>query len=90
MNLLNAFGLLNMIREDLEDYFGTAMFGGFPLAIMDLSKVDEDMNRLPEVGKTEFKKSLKQNFGSRQSNIQEVDENASNYTNNNYHTYTYY
>lgn len=29
------------LRKDLIDYFGTAMFSGLPLAIMDLSKVEK-------------------------------------------------
>ena len=29
------------LREDLKDYFGTAMFGGSPLAMMDLVQVEE-------------------------------------------------
>jgi len=33
------------LRKDLIDYFGTAMFGGFPLAIMDLSKVETASNQ---------------------------------------------
>lgn len=48
------------------------------------NKADEDMDRLQEVGKTEFKKSSKQSLASRQNNIQEVDENVSNYININY------
>ena len=30
---------IDKLREDLEDYFGTAMFSGNPQAIMDLEKV---------------------------------------------------
>ena len=33
------------LRRDLIDYFGTAMFGGFSLAIMDLSKVENASNQ---------------------------------------------
>lgn len=29
------------LRKDLIDYFGTAMFSGLPLAIMDLSKIEK-------------------------------------------------
>ena len=32
------------LRKDLKDYYGTAMVGGFPLAIMDLSKVENASN----------------------------------------------
>lgn len=27
------------VKRDLEDYYGTAMFNGFPMAMMDLEKV---------------------------------------------------
>ena len=33
------------LRRDLEDYFGTAAFSGFPMAVADLSKVQ---NASPE------------------------------------------
>lgn len=33
------------LRRDLEDYFGTAAFSGFPMAVTDLSKVQ---NASPE------------------------------------------
>ena len=32
------------LRKDLKDYYGTAMVVGFPLAIMDLSKVENASN----------------------------------------------
>lgn len=28
------------LRQDLMDYFGTAMTSGFPMAMMDLSKIE--------------------------------------------------
>lgn len=31
---------IDRLREDLEDYYGTAMFGASPLAVMDLVEVD--------------------------------------------------
>lgn len=31
---------INRLRRDMKDYFGTAMFNGFPMAVMDLSKVE--------------------------------------------------
>ena len=31
---------IEALRRDLEDYFGTAAFSGLPMAIMDLSKVE--------------------------------------------------
>lgn len=30
----------NRLREDLIEYFGTAMFNGFPLAIIEISKIE--------------------------------------------------
>ena len=32
---------LEELRKDLIDYYGTAMFNGFPAAIADLSKVEK-------------------------------------------------
>lgn len=31
---------IEKLRSDLTDYFGTAMFSGFPMAIVDLSDVE--------------------------------------------------
>ena len=31
---------IEKLRKDLIDYYGTATFGGFPAAIMDLSKIE--------------------------------------------------
>ena len=31
---------VSRLRRDMKDYYGTAMFNGFPMAIMDLSKVE--------------------------------------------------
>ena len=31
---------VNRLRRDMKDYYGTAMFNGFPMAVMDLSKVE--------------------------------------------------
>ena len=28
------------LREDLVDYFGTAMFNGFPMAVVDVTQVE--------------------------------------------------
>ena len=40
------------LRSDLRDYYGTAMFSGFPMAVMDLSKVerasDDDLLRIAD------------------------------------------
>lgn len=40
------------LRKDLKDYFGTAMFGGSPLAMMDMVQVeDASEDELVEIGK---------------------------------------
>ena len=36
---------IDKLRNDLIDYFGTAMFNASPLAIMDLSKVKKANNK---------------------------------------------
>lgn len=40
------------LREDLMDYYGTAMTGGMPMAVMDLIKVEnaspEELAKLAE------------------------------------------
>ena len=28
------------LRSDMKDYFGTALFNGFPMAVMDLSNIE--------------------------------------------------
>ncbi len=30
----------NRLQRDLEDYYGSAMFSGFPMALMELSRVE--------------------------------------------------
>ncbi len=30
----------NRLQRDLEDYYGSAMFSGFPMALMDLSRME--------------------------------------------------
>ena len=35
---------VDKLRKDMKDYYGTAMFGGFPMAVMDLSKVERASN----------------------------------------------
>lgn len=32
------------LREDLVDYFGTAMFAGFPVAVVDVTQVEMATN----------------------------------------------
>lgn len=36
---------VNRLRRDMKDYYGTAMFNGFPMAVMDLSKVERMSDR---------------------------------------------
>ena len=31
---------VNRMRRDMKDYYGTAMFNGFPMAVVDLSRVE--------------------------------------------------
>ena len=49
------------LRRELEDYYGTAMFSGLPLAIAELSEVqDADDDELEELAKV-FKGNNKDN-----------------------------
>ena len=32
---------VNRLRRDMKDNYGTAMFNGFPMAIMDVTKVEK-------------------------------------------------
>ncbi len=32
---------VNQLRRDLKDYYGTAMWNGFPMALMDLSRIEQ-------------------------------------------------
>ena len=36
---------INRLRRDLMDDYGTAMFSGFPMAVMDLSRVENMSDR---------------------------------------------
>ena len=36
---------VSRLRRDMKDYYGTAMFNGFPMAVMDLSKVERLSDR---------------------------------------------
>lgn len=42
----------NRLRADLKDYYGTAMLGGFPMAVMEMNVVeqasDEELVKLAE------------------------------------------
>lgn len=33
------------LRRDMKDYFGTALFNGFPMAVMELTKVERLTDR---------------------------------------------
>ena len=54
------------LRSDLRDYYGTAMFSGFPMAVMDLSKVerasDEDLLRIADKEGYNLTKYIKQEW----------------------------
>lgn len=43
---------IERLREDLKDYYGTAMFNGFPMAMMEVDKVsrasDEELIQMVE------------------------------------------
>lgn len=51
---------IDRLRNDMKDYYGTAMFGGFPMAVMDLSKVeyasDEELIRMAEKNGVDLRK----------------------------------
>lgn len=51
------------LRRDMMDYYGTAMFGGFPMAVMDLSKVecasDDELIRMAEKNGVDLRKYCK-------------------------------
>ena len=36
---------IERLRRDMEDYYGSAMFNGFPMAIMDLSRIESLSDR---------------------------------------------
>ena len=36
---------IKKLRRDMEDYYGTAMSGGFSMAVMELSKVEHMSDR---------------------------------------------
>ena len=43
---------INRLRNDLKDYYGTAIFSGFPMAMMEVEKVsrasEEELIRIAE------------------------------------------
>lgn len=51
---------IERLRNDMEDYYGIAMFSGFPMAVMDLSKVarasDEELIRMAEKNGVDLRK----------------------------------
>ena len=52
----------NQLREDLMDYYGTAMHNGFPMAVIDLSKAetasDQELSRIAEEEDIDLSKYL--------------------------------
>ena len=36
---------IRRLRRDLKDYYGTAMFNGYPMAVIDLSNIDHASDR---------------------------------------------
>ena len=36
---------VSRLRRDMKEYYGTAMFNGFPMAVVDLSKVERISDR---------------------------------------------
>ena len=53
---------ISRLRRDMEDYYGTAMFNGFPMAVMDLSKVerlsDQELIELAKKNGVDFRKYI--------------------------------
>lgn len=51
---------IERLREDLKDYYGTAMFNGFPMAMMEVDKVsrasDEELLRMAEKNGMDLKR----------------------------------
>ena len=35
---------IEKLRNDMEDYYGTAMFGGFPMAVIELNRIQRASN----------------------------------------------
>ena len=54
------------LRGDLMDYYGTAMCGGFPMAVIDLGKVERaseaELIRIAEKEKYNLNKYVKQEW----------------------------
>ena len=53
---------IRRLRRDLKDYYGTAMVNGFPMAVIDLSKIDratdEELLELAQKQGMDLKKYL--------------------------------
>ena len=53
---------ITRLRRDMMDYYGTAMFNGFPMAVMDLSKVermsDEELIELAQENGVDLRKYI--------------------------------
>lgn len=51
---------IEQLRDDLKDYYGTAMFGGFPMAMIEAEKVlrasDEELIRIAEKNGIDLKR----------------------------------
>ncbi len=54
------------LRHDLMDYYGTAMCGGFPMAVIDLGKVERasesELLRIAQKEKYNLNKYVKQDW----------------------------
>lgn len=48
---------IQKLRNDLKDNYGTAMFNGFPMAVMDLAKIDRMSDQ--EIVEYALKKNLR-------------------------------
>ena len=48
---------IQRLRNDIKDNYGTAMFNGFPMAVMDLSKIDRMSDQ--EIVEVALKKNIK-------------------------------
>ncbi len=48
---------IQRLRNDIKDNYGTAMFNGFPMAVMDLAKIDKMSDQ--EIVDYALKKNIK-------------------------------
>ncbi len=53
---------IKKLRRDMEDYYGTAMSGGFPMAVIDLSEMeymsDRELVELAEKNGVDLRKYM--------------------------------